>query len=104
MITQSGNETRLPWTERIQEVYIQTQPRTHELIPADLFSFELKKGTKVFNLDKAVFRAFIVNKTWGTLLCCTEQEIEDCLKQIDAVEVLPETSLTVWLYVIEKKE
>ena len=55
-------------------------------------------------MNKELFRAFVKERSWSNLLTNSEQEIEECLRSIDAQKELEKALLSIWVFTIEKKQ
>ena len=55
-------------------------------------------------MNKELFRAVVKERSWSNLLTNSEQEIEECLRLIDAQKELEKALLSIWVFTIEKKQ
>ena len=63
-----GSETRLPWSETLQENFLHLLLEAPKYIPEELFEWQIQKEKKEVNLNKNIFRKFIKNRGWSNLL------------------------------------
>ena len=97
-----GSETRLPWSQTLQDNFLKLLLKAPDFIPNDMFKWKIEKDKKKFQLNKKIFRRFIQNRGWSNLLTHTQEEIIECLKEIDELASLPEASVCVWFITVEK--
>lgn len=75
LIHQMARESRLPWTETIAQRNRDATSYAQDVVPADLFTWQVLEETKVTELDRQMFKKAIVSRTWASLLLCSEAEI-----------------------------
>ena len=67
-IFQMGSETRLPWSQTLQDNFIKLLLKAPDYIPGELFKWRMEKDKKSFQLNKNIFRKFVENRGWSNLL------------------------------------
>jgi len=62
LIAQVGKECKLPWSLDIQVNFEKLLLNADDYIPEELFQWEVRKESKMFKLDKGMFRNFWLKK------------------------------------------
>lgn len=66
-----ARESKLPWTEVIAKRNRDATTYAPDVVPSELFTWEVLQETKVTELDRELFKLAISSRTWASLLLCS---------------------------------
>ena len=68
VITQVSKDCALPWTSCLQDNFKKLLLNAEDYIPSGLFTWEVRNDTKMFKLNRSMFRDFVSHRGWSNLL------------------------------------